>query len=198
MAMDGKRVLIIDADLRRPSVHTAFGISRETGFTNVVKGMLSLEEAVVPTSYANLYALPSGPLPPDPAEFLNSSHARDVFTEAAAKYDVVILDSTPTNGISDVQVITRVIDGMLLVIALDTTTRQEMQASVHMLRQISAPVIGIVLNRMRFHRGAYGYYGYYSYYGYYNYYTEDRETGAKSRRKSGSKGGSKRRTKVGK
>ncbi|HEY0868277.1 MAG TPA: polysaccharide biosynthesis tyrosine autokinase, partial [Fimbriimonas sp.] len=76
MAMDGKKVLLVDCDLRRPTIHNWMGVGREVGLTTVVKGLCTLDEATKPTSYENLWCLPSGPLPPNPTEFLNSQHAR--------------------------------------------------------------------------------------------------------------------------
>jgi succinoglycan biosynthesis transport protein ExoP len=192
MAMDGKRVLIIDADLRRPSVHSALGLPRESGFTTVVKGITKLDDAITTTPFENLYALTSGPLPPNPTEFLNSQHARRVFAEAAEKFDVVVIDSPPSSGLSDFQVISTVADGAVLVIALDSTNKQQLQAALRMLRQANAPLLGTVLNRAKYHRGAYGYYSsyYYAYYSY-SYYGEEGETtkrkGRRKKRRSPSK-----------
>ena len=182
MAMDGKRVLIIDADLRRPAVHAALGLSRDFGFTTVVNGIHSLGEAVQNTEHENLYALASGPLPPNPTEFLNSEKARALFATTAEMYDVVIVDSPPSSGLSDFQVISTVADGAILVVAIDSTRKQQLQMAVRMLRQANAPMLGTVLNRVKYHRNAY--YGYYSsyYYAYQGYYGEDEPQRAKKKR----------------
>jgi capsular exopolysaccharide synthesis family protein len=187
MAMDGKRVLIIDADLRRPAVHAALGLSRDIGFTTVVNGIHSLGEAVQNTEHENLYALASGPLPPNPTEFLNSDKARALFTTTSETYDVVIIDSPPSSGLSDFQVISTVADGAILVVAIDSTRKQQLQMAVRMLRQANAPMLGTVLNRVKYHRNAY--YGYYSsyYYAYQGYYGEDEPQ--KGRKKKRAKSG---------
>jgi len=178
MGMDGKRVLLIDADLRRPALHTYIGVSREIGLTNVAKGMIPLDQAVVKTPYEGVTCLLSGPLPPNPTEFLNSRHVRALVEQAAAEYDMVIIDSPPCTGLSDVQVVSTLVDGVLLVVALDTTQKHYLGAAVRLLRLAKAPTIGMVLNRVRYNRTSY----YYSYYYYYGYYGEDEESGTKKRK----------------
>lgn len=175
MGMDGKRVLLIDADLRRPALHTYIGVTREIGLTNVAKGMISLEQAVVSTPYEGVSCLVSGPLPPNPTEFLNSQHVRQLIEHAAATYDIVLIDSPPCTGLSDVQVVSTFVDGILLVVALDITQKHYLGAAVRLLRLANAPTIGMVLNRVRYNRTSY----YYSYYYYYGYYGEDEKENGK-------------------
>jgi capsular exopolysaccharide synthesis family protein len=187
IGMDGKRVLLVDGDLRRPALHTYLGLSRDVGFTNVVKGAATMAEAVFPTEFENVSCLTAGPLPPNPTEFLNSATARRIVQDAATDYDMVIIDSPPCTGLSDVQVISTFVDAVVLVVALESTQKQFLAATVRLLRQAGAPVIGTVLNRLQYKRNAYGSYGYYTYY-YNNYYgSEDddaAQAAAKSKRKS--------------
>ena len=179
MAMDGKRVLLIDCDLRRPSQHKIFNVSRERGFTNVVTGACSLEDAILTTDIENLYLMPSGSLPPNPSEFLNSQHSRDLFTRLEGLYDMVIIDCPPAVGLSDVQVISTVADALLLLVCMHKTLRPHLQITLKNLRQIKAPLIGSVINRMELRRS--GYYGYY----YYDYTQEEDDKGiiGRNRRK---------------
>jgi len=172
IGMDGHRVLLVDADLRRPSIHAWMGVSRDVGFTSVVVGHSTLDAAVIPTKMENVFCLPSGPLPPNPTEFLNSAKARQVIEEAKTKFDVVVLDCPPSTGLSDTQVISTMVDGMILVVALNTTLRPHLMATTTMLRQAKAPLIGSVLNRIDYRRNTYGYYSYYYYY-YYSGYEEE-------------------------
>jgi capsular exopolysaccharide synthesis family protein len=182
LAMDGKKVLLIDCDLRRPSVHTAFSVPKEHGLTSVVNGMMTLEEAIRPTEHENLSILTSGPLPPDPSEFLNSRAARAVIAEASKGYDITMLDSPPINGLSDGQVVSTLSDAMLLVASLDSTKKYELLASIRQLRQIHSPLLGLVLNRAKKQRGGYGYYSYYSYYPSYTDYEDDSKDDKKKKR----------------
>ncbi len=167
MAMDGNRVLLIDADLRRPALHKYLSLSREVGFTNVVRGNVSLENAVLPTAFDNVSCLPTGPLPPSPSEFLNSTQARALFERAVELYDFVIVDCPPCTGLSDIQVISTVVQGIVLVVALDVTEKQYLAGAIRLLNLAGAPVLGMVLNRVRYSRSNYYYYSYYYYYGYY-------------------------------
>jgi len=189
MAMDGRKVLLIDGDLRRPTVHNYLNISRDIGFTNVVKGLTPLDQAVVKTEFENVYCLPAGPLPPNPTEFLNSKQARRLIEEAKDKYDVVIIDSPPCTGLSDVQVISTLVDGLVLVVALEATQKQYLVATMRLLRQAGAPLLGTVINRVQHKRHAYGYYSYYYGYGYayayaYSYsYQEDDQPDKKKRKR---------------
>lgn len=189
MAMDGKKVLLIDCDLRRPSAHRKLSVSRDIGFTNVVTNTCKLEDAIVQTSVENLYLLPAGPIPPNPTEILNSQRSHQIFDQIRDMYDAVIVDCPPCVGLSDVQVLSNLVDGLILLIAMDQTLRPHLQIAMRALTQVDAPLIGIVLNRMEIRRQ--GYNSYYSYYYYYNYdYTQDsehREKYSKIKRRRGAK-----------
>jgi capsular exopolysaccharide synthesis family protein len=184
MAMDRKRVLLVDCDLRKPTVHTKMKVSKDVGLTNVVRGFVSLEEAIQPTEWVGLDCLSAGPLPPDPTEFLNSERTHQVIQEARERYDVVILDSPPCIGLSDMQVISKLVDGVLLVVALERAPKQQLMATMRMLTQAGARVLGTAINRVG--PTSQGYYGYYGYYGYGGYggYGEDTSENGKSKKRS--------------
>ena len=190
MGMDGRRVLLIDGDLRRPSLHTVFGIPREIGFTSVVRGQVALEDAIVPTIFDNVFCLPSGPIPPDSTEFLNSEHSRRIVEEASKLYDMVIVDSPPSSGLSDIQVISTFVDGIVLVVSLEGTLRPQLQSTMLTLKQAGAKMLGTVVNRVELKRPGYGYY--YSYYYYYQYEEDSKAEGrrgrSKRKRRRGGKG----------
>jgi capsular exopolysaccharide synthesis family protein len=178
-AKDGKRVLVVDVDLRRPTVHKWVKSSNQIGFTSTVRGHTSLSEAVQDTEWENLWALTSGALPPDPTEFLNSTRSKQVIREAAEQFDVLILDAPPSTGLSDIQVISKLVDGVIVVAALDITDRPMLVTAIRVLRQVGAPLLGVVVNRMKRSHG--GSYGNKVYYGYDNYEAEGNNKG---RRKS--------------
>ncbi|MBI2841774.1 MAG: polysaccharide biosynthesis tyrosine autokinase [Armatimonadetes bacterium] len=161
IAMDGKRVLLVDCDLRRPRLHKILNVSRDVGFSNVVTGAVPLEDAVVSTSVENLYCLPSGPIPPNPAEFLSSEHSRQFFRQVAERYDMVVVDCPPSVGLSDVQVISTLVDGLVMVASMGETLKPHLLLALRVLDQVDAPLIGGVLNKMDVH--SQGYYSYYSY-----------------------------------
>jgi capsular exopolysaccharide synthesis family protein len=195
LAMDGKKVLLVDSDLRRPTIHKWMDISNEVGYTSVVVGTATLEEAVQPTQWEGLSALPSGPLPPGATEFLNSKKSHDTVAKIAELYDVVVLDAPPCTGLSDMQVISKLASGVIVVACLESTPKPLLVNTMRLLRQASAPLIGIVINRTKgTGKGKYGYYGYYGYYGsygYYGYYGYEQE-GSESEPRKKRKGTSKK------
>lgn len=180
MGMDGKRVLLIDADLRRPTIQKWMGLSNEIGFSSVVRGLTPLVEAIHTTEYEGVSCLTSGPVPPDPTEFLNSERSHELLRQAKGLYDMVVVDAPPCTGLSDTQIISTMVDGMLVVAALDKTPKPLMTAAIRLLRQANANVLGLVINRMKENSGGYGYY---SYYGYGYSYDQD-SPGSNGRRKS--------------
>lgn len=163
MAMEGKKVLLVDCDLRRPAVHKALNISRNIGFTNVVTGTADINNAIVPTEVDGLFCLPSGPIPPNPTEFLSSQNSRDLIERLVGHYDLVILDCPPSTGLSDIQVISTFVDGLLLVVCMDKTLKPHLKITTQTLSQAEAPIMGIVLNRVDTRQQAYGYHYYYYY-----------------------------------
>lgn len=169
-ALDGRRVLIVDCDMHRPAMHTLLKTPRDIGFTNIVMGAVPLDQAIVTTEYEGLDFLPAGTLPPNPSEVLNAQPSRQLFKELAAKYDLVILDCPPCLKLSDVQIISSIVDGVLLLVCADVTLKGALAFAYRSLVQVSAPMIGLVINRVDMSHHGYGYYRYYSRYGYYGHY----------------------------
>jgi capsular exopolysaccharide synthesis family protein len=183
LAMDGKRVIIVDCDLRRPSMHSYFGLSREIGLTNVATGHMPLEAAIQPTSIENVSLLSPGPLPPNPPEVLNSQGTRKVIAQLAELFDFVLLDTPPAGGLSDASVLSTMVDGMLMVISSAQTHRGQLRAALRTLENVDAPLLGYVFNKVNTSRRRYG--SYYYYYYYYYYYTaeEGQEQGKKAKKR---------------
>ena len=160
MAMEGKRVLLVDADMRRPSLHRLLGVPSEIGLSTVLAGKSSVNSAIRPTAVTNVECLPAGPIPPNGAEMLNSRESRELFRALADDYDSVVVDCPPAAGLSDVQVISTLVDGVLLVVSIDQTLKPQLDTTIRALRQAGARLIGVVLNRMQTRRWGYGYYDY--------------------------------------
>ena len=180
LARAGKRVILIDCDLRRPRLHQFFGMDNSVGFTSVVLGSSRIEDAVVPVpGVPGLLVLSSGPPPPNPSELLSTKTVQAKLDALAQSADYVVIDSPPLLPVSDSIVIAGLADITVLVVTARTTARRSLHRSIELLGQVDAPLEGIVFNGVG-NEGTYGYgYGYG-----YNAYTPSRpEKGAKKNKK---------------
>jgi capsular exopolysaccharide synthesis family protein len=153
------RVLLIDGDLRRPRLRQALGLERaELGLTSVLVGMASLEDAIRPTSIPNLFVLMSGPLPPNPAELVETPAFHQLLDDCAARFDRVIIDSPPSVPVADPAIMANHCDGVILVVRAGRTGRDQAAKARRNLADAGAHIIGAVLNDCDF--GGRGYRGY--------------------------------------
>lgn len=148
LAQQGQRVLLLDADLRRPSLHKALDILREPGLTNLLVGDAELREAIRPSVLPNLDFLPSGPFPPNPSELLNSKAMERLLEELEGKYTHVILDSPPILAVTDSSVLGAHADGVVVVLRSGETEQKAAERAVDQLRRIGVRVFGAVLNEV--------------------------------------------------
>jgi len=164
MALSGERVLLIDADLRRPRVHKVFGMINDRGFTNMLIDEEVLPEDVArPTELDTLDVMTSGPLPPNPAELLQTPAFRMAMERMLVDYDRVIFDSPPVVPVTDPQIIGRQVDGVVLVVRMEQTQREVFKRGLELLRNVKVNLLGVVSNDMNATSGAYGYHYYYQY-----------------------------------
>jgi polysaccharide biosynthesis transport protein len=169
MAMDGRRVILVDADLRRPSLDKLLGIRPSPGLTDVLTGRCTLEEALQPLSDPESHrdegvrVLASGPIPPNPAEVLNTAGMESIIRQLREKADLVIFDTPPCVPITDAQVLGAKLDGVLFVAEIGQTQKGEARRARELLGQAHIRVLGVVFNKIREDGG--GYYGHYGYYG---------------------------------
>src|SRR5580692_8352130 len=172
LAQKGVRVLLIDADLRRPSIHKILGMGPRSGLSNVLTGGATLEQAITPTSILpNLFILPAGTPPPNPAELLASSNMRDVLERLRNEYDHVVVDTPPSLSVTDAVVLSPRADAVVLVIRSGQTTKQALRRSRDILAQVNAKVVGVLLNAVDL--SSPDYYYYYEYKGKYASYYRD-------------------------
>lgn len=173
LAQKGVRVLLVDADLRRPSVHKALGMGPRSGLSNVLTGSATLEQTIAPSAILpNLFILPAGTPPPNPAELLASSNMKDVVAELRGRYDHVVIDTPPTLSVTDAVVLSPRVDAIILVIRSGHTTKQALRRARDILMQVNAHVTGVLLNAVDL--SSPDYYYYYEYQGKYtHYYQED-------------------------
>lgn len=165
MAMDGKRVAVVDADMRHPSLHKIFAIPREPGLSQALADGGSVEEFLVETRIPNVWCLPAGAMPYNPPELINSQRSSELFHELAERFDAVLIDCPPATGLSDVLSISSHADGVLLVVSMNQTLRPHLAITARMLARAKSPLVGLLLNRMDTSRWSPGYYytpgGYY-------------------------------------
>lgn len=174
LAQSGKSVLLIDTDLRRPRIHKSFDVTMKEGVTTALVGRSSLAEATVDSGIAGLKILPCGPVPPNPSELLHGEGFTRLLSQALSQYDRVILDSPPLGAVTDAAVLAPQVDGVILVIKAERTTRDGLRYALRQLKDVSAKVLGAVVNDVDLERKPYGHDGYYQYYQY-NSYSEANE-----------------------
>lgn len=163
MAQSGQRVLLIDTDMRRPRLHSSTKVSRTTGLSNLILGEATQDTVIKQTEIPNLWVLPCGPLPPNPAELLMSKRFEAVLADLAGRFDRVILDSPPLQAVTDAVVLSRRVDGVIMVVRAGKTIRDELKRSARQIHDVGGSMFGVVVNEFdSTNRGAY----YYSYYGY--------------------------------
>ena len=163
MAQSGKRVLVIDSDMRRPRLHQAFGISRTAGLSNYILGDVTREEAVFDTDIPNLSVLSAGPTPPNPVELLMTDRFDQAMAELREHYDRVILDSPPVLAVTDALVLSRKVDGVVFVVRANSTTRDDVRRASKQLRDVNARIAGAILNHLDLSHQTGGYYYGYGY-----------------------------------
>lgn len=174
MAQSGNRVLVVDTDMRRPRLHRAFGVANDSGVSSIIVGAGSVEDSVKSTDVPNLFVLPCGPVPPNPAELLHTEAFKQLLATLSEKFDRVILDSPPVGAVADAAVLATQADGVLLVLRAGQTNRALAQRAVKALRDVNARVFGAILNQLDVEDPKYGEY-YYAYQRYGYYYGERKD-----------------------
>nr|WP_235717735.1 CpsD/CapB family tyrosine-protein kinase [Lacticaseibacillus rhamnosus] len=159
-AQSGKNVLLIDADLRRPTIHATFRTLNIDGVTTILTGKDTPDKVVEKSFVDNLSILTSGPVPPNPSELLNSKRMSDLLDWARNHYDIIVLDAPPVLAVSDVQVLVPKVDGVVVVARMGQTLKGDLKRTVEVLKLANARILGVV-ERIRAKHGDRGYgYGY--------------------------------------
>jgi capsular exopolysaccharide synthesis family protein len=164
LAQGGQRVCIVDCDLRRPRLHRIFGRTGDAGVTNVLVGEAGLDEVAQPTSIKNLWAIPAGPTPPNPADMLHSERFRAFMAELSSRFERVVIDSPPIVAVTDAAIISTIVDGTVFVVRAFKTSKHMSAQGLRILRDVDAPLAGAVLNAVNLNRHEYTYYYHYYYY----------------------------------
>jgi capsular exopolysaccharide synthesis family protein len=177
MAQSGQRTLLIDSDMRRPRLHKSTNVALTPGLSNLLIGEADYDSLIKPTQVDGLFILPCGPTPPNPAELLLTKRFETVLGELAKRFDRIILDSPPIQPVTDAIVLSKRVDGVVLVVRASKTLREELRRSAKMIRDVGGTIVGVVVNELDAHDSYYGGYGYggYGYGRYGGYYGHDHD-----------------------
>lgn len=164
MAQSGEKTLIVDTDMRRPRVHKALGLTARKGVSSVLVGEQTVDDVIVETPVENLLCMPCGATPPNPAELLHTKRFKELVGDLLERYDKVVFDSPPVGAVTDPVILSKAVDGTILVVKSGVTARQLLAKTGRVLTDVKANVLGVVLNDIDPERRTYG--GYYHYYYY--------------------------------
>lgn len=183
VAQSGKKVLLIDCDLRKPVIHKKFGLPNKRGLTNYLLGEFSIDEVIQTTDVEKLSIITCGEIPPNPSEILTSQKYYDLIDSLKAKYDYIFIDAPPILVVTDAQIIASKVDGMLLVAEYGSTEKKVLEKAKECLDRVEGKCIGVIINQIPLKEmgyygyGRYGKYGKYGRYGTYSngYYVSESE-----------------------
>ena len=180
LAQGGKRVLLVDGDMRRPSVHCVLGIVNDVGLSTALAGGVRAESAIQSTGVPNLFVIPAGPPPPDPSELLSSNLMSEFLARWRNEFDHVVIDSPPMLSVTDPVALSVHADVVLLVVRMDQTAKAALRRAREILGMVKARVLGVVVNGLDLHKSSYYSYYYFGYgyrskYGSYYHETSDEQ-----------------------
>ncbi|GAB6420494.1 CpsD/CapB family tyrosine-protein kinase [Bacillus luti] len=154
----GKKVLVIGADLRKPSIQDLFAAHASNGLTNVLSGQTNVMQCIQKTDIENVYVMASGPIPPNPAELLGNRVMDEVLLEAYNMFDIVLIDTPPVLAVTDAQILANKCDGVILVVRSERTEKDKIVKTNQILEKASGNILGVVLNDKKEEQEQYGYY----------------------------------------
>lgn len=165
-SMTGKKTFLIDTDMRKPMLHKLFDLPNFQGLSSYLAGDENdIEELTIECAHSGTFLLPSGPIPPNPSEMLNSQRMEDLLLESRKKTDVIIIDAPPLLPVTDATLLSQKVDGVIMVAATNETKKEVFKKGLEKLRQVNANVLGTVLNKYPVNKSSYYTYENYYYYG---------------------------------
>ena len=181
LAQLGASVLLIDADLRRPTVHKTFKLPQVRGLSSYLSGAGHVEDLIIKLPMPNLSVLAAGPIPPNPAELISSDRMKEMLRALAERYDHIIIDSPPLITVTDPVILSTMVDGSILVVQAGRSTREMIRRARQELGGVNAKIFGVVLNNVDIKREGYDEYYYHRYYS--NYSSNEQPAEAQRRAK---------------
>jgi len=162
LAQAGHKVILVDCDLRKPVQHKIFGLANQRGLADCLLQKTPVEEAAHKSIVDNLTVLTSGPIPPNPAEVLNSQRVRNFWPALLDQYDYIIVDAPPVLAVTDASILASQMQGVIMVARAGVTRKDQVQQSRDQFAKANANLIGVVLNQVDMNDNSYGYYYYYA------------------------------------
>ena len=169
-AQTGTRVLLIDADMRRPNIKRILSAGEGVGLADILAKFVTAEESIRPSGYDKLDVIFSGNVPPNPVELLASDNMQAMIDELKEQYDYIFIDTPPINVVTDATVVSRLLHGIILVARENKSKKDEVSEALNKLRFVNAKVLGLVLNDKMYQSKRGGYYGKYGKYSRYRHY----------------------------
>ncbi|MCG6928012.1 MAG: polysaccharide biosynthesis tyrosine autokinase, partial [Acidobacteria bacterium] len=176
LARNGAKVLAIDADLRRPTLHQHARIPKTPGLSDMIVGNSAASEAIRSTRVNGLSILPCGYIPPNPAELLGSAMMRQIVEAVRSRFDWVLIDTPPVLAMADASVVLPTVEGVVLVVAGESSSKPQVQRAIEQVHHVGSKVVGVVLNKVNLQRNSYYYTQHYGEY-YRSYYAEGKSYG---------------------
>lgn len=161
-AQEGKKVLFIDADMRKPTMHLTMHVENSVGLSNVLTKQATWQQAIHESkTQENLTYITSGPVPPNPAELLASPQFDALIDEASNQYDLIIFDAPPLLSVTDAQILANKCDGTVLVVLSGVTQKDSVKRAKELLESSQAHILGVIMNKFKMDKDHYYYYQYY-------------------------------------
>jgi capsular exopolysaccharide synthesis family protein len=185
LARNGAKVLAVDADLRRPTLHQHARIPKTPGLSDMIVGSAAASQAIRSTRVNGLQVLPCGYIPPNPAELLGSAMMKQIMEAVRSRFDWVLVDTPPILAMADAAVVCPTVEGVVLVVAGETSTKPQVERAVDQVLSVGSKVLGVVLNKVNLQKNSYYYTQHYGEY-YRSYYAEGKgygEPAAEQRRR---------------
>jgi capsular exopolysaccharide synthesis family protein len=157
-AQQGRRVLLVDADMRKPTMHYTFNQLNTYGLTSVLTRQMTLVKAVKETNEKDLFLLTSGPVPPNPAELLSSMAMERFFREAEEQFDMIVFDTPPLMAVTDAQILANKCDGTVLIVSSGKTDKDQLIKAKDLLDSVQSKLLGVILNNKKLKNTNYYYY----------------------------------------
>ena len=170
-AQTGSKVLVIDADLRKPTVHRKLEVNNQYGLAHLLGNFCKAEDTITPSKYENLDVILAGHLPPNPAELLASEAMKNILDTLSERYDYIFLDTPPLNIVTDATVLSSIVSGTIVVVRQGETHHKDVQDALSKLEFANAKILGLILHGVQGNNKKYGKYGKYSKYSRYGEYT---------------------------